>query len=484
MERIEARVKAALERVGYSGADNLLVVAVSGGPDSLALLYALMSLKETAGLRLHVAHLDHNFRGEDAEEDALFVGTVAKRLGLTVTVEKADPTIHQSEGRTSSFEESAREVRYSFLGRVARENGAAAVALGHTADDLAETVLMRIIRGAGLHGLRAMVELSTWRSRTFDQEAVLFRPLLEVTKRDTVAYCQKLGIAFREDPANRLIRFTRNRVRHELLPELANYNPRIKESLVRLARSASLEADYLEQELDRVWPTAARQEGDSVVLDSRLLQLLHPFLRSMVLRRAYQQLTGDTRRLEEAHLKAMEGLASAPPGKVLDLPRGLKLHAGYGQLILGREMGLRCPFPPLEGQYELRSTSWDGDSPPIGEKITEIPGWHLTARLLSSCGDMGTDPFTACFDLGPLSDGACIRARLPGDRFQPLGMGHEKKLQDFFVDEKVPRAWRDRIPLVVSARGIAWVVGYRIAEWGRVREDSQRICQIRFSSKE
>ena len=481
VELVEARVKAALERVGYSGGDNLLVVAVSGGPDSLALLYALMGLRETAGLRLHVAHLDHDFRGEEAEEDARFVATVAHRLGLTATVEKADPTIHQSEMRTSSFEESARELRYSFLGRVARENGAAAVVLGHTADDLAETVLMRIIRGTGLHGLRAMVELSTWRSRTFGQEAVLFRPFLEATKMETAAYCKKLGIAFRDDSGNLLLRFTRNRVRHHLLPAMASYNPRIRDSLVRLAHAASLEVDYVDKELDKVWPTAARQEGDSILLDSRLLELLHPFMRRMVLRRAYQQLTGDTRRLEEAHLKAMEHLASAPPGKVLSLPRGLRLHTGYGQLILGREMGLRCPFPPLKGQYGVPSPSLDGPPPSKGEKITEIPGWHLTARLLSSCGDVGTDPFTAYFDLGALGDGAYVRARMPGDRFQPLGMGHEKKLQDFFVDEKVPRAWRDRIPLVVSARGIAWVVGYRIAEWGKVREDSRRICQLRLS---
>ena len=477
MEPVEGRVKAALERAGYTGGDVLLVVAVSGGSDSLALLHSLLSLRESAGLRLHVAHLNHNFR-DDAEEDARFVSAVARQLGLPATVEKADPVAYQKEMRISSFEEAAREVRYSFLAKVASANAAASVALGHTTDDLAETVLMHIIRGSGIHGLRGMSELSTWQSRISGQQAVLFRPLLEATKKDTTAYCRKRGITFREDPGNRLMRFTRNRVRHQLLPTLGSYNPRIREALVRLAHSASLEVDYLEKEVATVWTTAARREGDSIVLDARLLALLHPLMQRMVLRRAYGQLAGDTRRLEEVHLKTMADFINrpggTPPGKVLDLPRGLRFYTSYDQLILGLStLEAQCPFPPLEGEHEIPLPT------SVDERSTEISGWQVlctlgvTTRLVASSEATLGDPFTACFDLEAIGDRFRVRTRLPGDRFQPLGMQAEKKLQDFFVDEKVPRAWRDRIPLVVSERGIAWVVGYRIAHWARVERSKQ-----------
>ena len=486
---MEARLKAALERARFIGDDRLLVVAVSGGPDSLALLHSMLSLKENAGLRVHVAHLNHNFR-EEAEEDARFVATVARQLDLPATVEKADPLAYQREMKISSFEEAAREVRYSFLARVVRDTRAAAVALGHTADDQAETVLMHIIRGSGIHGLRGMAELSTWQGRKRDHEVALFRPLLEVTKEETVAYCRKRGIIFREDPANRLLRFTRNRVRRELLPSLESYNPRVGEALVRLARSAALEADYLEEEVDKVWPAVAKQDGDAIVLDAQHLASLHPLMRRMVLRRAYQRLTGATRRLEEVHLKAMADFMDAPPGKVLDLPRGLRLHSGYGQLTLtSSSIGMLCPFPPLDGEHELPLPSSNG------EKTTEIPGWRVTTSLLPPLKAAEESPlllpheanepgsFATHLDLEAVGDRLWVRTRLPGDRFQPLGMQAQKKLQDFYVDGKVPRLWRDRIPLVVSERGIAWVVGYRVAEWAGVKHDSQRVCQIRFSSK-
>ena len=494
MDLVETTVKAALERAGYIGSDTLLVVAVSGGADSMALLHSLLSLSESAGLRLHVAHLNHNFRGDEAEEDARFVSEAASHLGLPATVDKADPMAYKKETGISSFEEAAREVRYRFLGRVARDSAAAATALGHTADDLAETVLMHIIRGSGIHGLRGMSELSSWRSRAGgastpgSQEAVLFRPLLAVTKGDTVGYCQKRRIAFRDDPGNRLPRFTRNRVRHELLPALASFNPRIGEALVRLAHSSSLEADFLEEEVTRVWPSVAKQEGDSILFDAGSMVSLHPIMQRMVMRRAYRQLTGDTRRLEEVHLKKMAEHSSAKAGKVLDLPRGLRLSSGYGQLVLAKGPEAPCPLPPLETERELLLPQGVGGSPSEHERITEFPGWQVAARLLttgvgeaSSARSSGQAPFAAYFDLEALVSSPRVRARLPGDRFQPLGMQSEKKLQDFFVDAKVPRAWRDGIPLVVCERGIAWVVGYRVAEWARPKEDSKSICRIQFS---
>ena len=477
MDLVEVQVKESLERVGYSGADSLLVVAVSGGPDSLALLNALLALKESCALRIHVAHLNHNFRGEEAEEDARFVGSVAHQLGLPATVDRADPVAYQRRMGISSFEEAAREVRYSFLARLANDLSATAVVLGHTADDLAETVLMHIMRGSGVSGLRGMQELSTWRGRTEDQPVLLFRPLLEVTKSHTAAYCQERGIAFRTDSGNLSLRFTRNRVRHDLIPAMRRYNPKVADALLRLSRSASMEVDYLEGELAKVWPIVARQEGESIVIDNGRVSALHPLMRRMVLRRAYSRLTGDTRRLEEVHMQAMDSFTQSPAGKKLVLPKGLKLYAGYGQMTMARNAAAPFPFPPLEGEDEIILPSVDT------EGTTELPGWRIKVRMLSSSPSNTHDTFTARFDASAIGDLLRVRSRRAGDRFQPLGMSVDKKLQDFYVDQKVPREWRDRIPLLVSERGIVWVVGYRLAEWARAAPDCQRICEIRFSAR-
>lgn len=476
-EALESRVAAALDKAGYTGTGTLLVVGVSGGPDSMALLHCLIRLAVLRDFRLHVAHLNHNFR-EEAEEDARFVASAASELGIPSSIGKADPTAYQKDMGLSSFEEAAREVRYGYLAGIVSETGAQAVALGHTEDDLAESVLMNIIRGSGVNGLRGMAEISTWRDRGGIRSIALFRPLLEVTKQQTTDYCQTLGIAFRTDPANRLLRFTRNRLRHQVLPELTTYNPRVRQALARLSRTAALETDFIEREVDKLWPDLAREDGDTISLHAGSLASLHPFMQRTVLRRAYRQLVGDLRRLREANVSAMVELITGPAGKRLALPRGLWLHRGYREIVLSRSAEVWCPFPLLEGVSDLAlAHSREGS-------VTEIPGWSVSTCLVDSSETMSDDPYEAFFDSTALGETAQVRAREPGDRFQPIGMPAAKKLQDFYVDEKVPRAWRDRVPLLLTERGIAWVVGYRTAEWARAHLDhnhGEDVLRIKFS---
>ena len=483
---LEGLVEGALSRTGYSGNDTTLVVAASGGPDSSALLFCLHRLSERHRLRLHVAHLDHNFRGQEAEEDARFVKAMAEALGLPSTVDKRHPRAGDLT-RNSSFEQAARETRYAFLAEVAQDVGAPAVVVGHTADDLAETVLMHILRGSGLHGLRGMVELSPWPWPAQAQGLALFRPLLAADKADTVTYCRELGRTFREDSGNYLDRFTRNRVRNQLLPLLAkDYNPRVRDSLVRLARTSAQELDFLEQETDRAWPQVAIEIEGGVRFRRAELTSLHPLLQRMVLRRGYALLMGDTRRLRESHLTSMTEVAiEKNAGLTLDLPGGLKLHLAYDYLLLSRDAGLPCPFPLLKKDYRV-------DLPTAGEeqKVTRAGPWRVTIQTLASelapfqqqasganalinrepaAGDASpANVWTAYFDMSSLGDELILRCRRPGDRFRPLGMDRHKKIQDFFTDSRVPRTWRDRVPLLDSRYGIAWVVGYRIAHWARV----------------
>lgn len=469
--QLEQRVRACLEQTNLARKGALLVVASSGGPDSQALLYALLSLREELGLHLHLAHLDHDFRGEEAKEDARFVASQARELSLPSTVGEADPIAYQKEHRISSFEAAAREVRYDFLARVARETGAAAVALGHTADDRAETVLMHIIRGTGLHGLRGMEPISVWKHPRKDVSTTLVRPLLEVAKADTEAYCRQRGIAYRIDATNVSLRFARNRIRWKLMPNLRSYNPRIREALLRLARTASQQVSYVEQEVELAWQNAAGVTGpSSVSLDVGVVATLHPFLQAQLLKRAYEEVVGGPQALEEAHIQAMQGLMKAAPGAVVHLPQGVRMAAGYGQVIVGRGDAGLSPLPALEGEHPLRVP---------GE--TRIPGWVIRAEVLERApAELPDGRSSACFDMEAVGQRLVVRARRRGDRIQPLGMEGSRKLHDLFVDMKVPRHWRDRVPLVLSERGILWAVGYRTAHWARVREGTGNVLCVSF----
>ncbi len=471
--RVERLASASLSRCGFSGEGATpLVVGVSGGPDSTALLYCLYRLRKALGLQLHVAHLNHDFRGEEADADAQFVADLALELDLPVTVEKRDPIAYQRERGISSFEQGARELRYAFLAQVATSIGATGVAVAHNADDLAETVLLHILRGTGLHGLRGMAELAPWPWPLNLPQLKLLRPLLEATKAETVAYCNSLGRSFRVDTGNALPRFTRNRVRQNLLPLLtAEYNPRIRESLVRLAHTASLELDYLEEETDAVWPQvlvdADAGDASSVSLHRQALSKLHPALQRMVLRRAYILVAGNARRLRESHLRAMaEATGRRSSGQTLQLPGGWRLHVTHDFMRLTQNPALDCPYPPLTGEYTVSLPQSTG-----AVAVTRLEGWEISIQGVTVPGPeqmAQAPPLTAYLDGEAFGRGLQVRSRRPGDRFQPLGMTHHKKLQDFFTDAWVPESWRDRVPLLVASRGIAWVVGHRIAEWARV----------------
>ena len=490
--RLERLASASLSRCGYSSEYSRegakpLVVGVSGGPDSTALLYCLYRLRKTWDLQLHVAHLNHDFRGEEADADAEFVSNLALELDLPVTVEKQDPQAYQRDRGISSFEQGARELRYAFLARVATSIGATAVAVAHTADDLAETVLLHILRGTGLHGLRGMTELAPWPWPLNLPQLQLLRPFLEATKAETVAYCNSLGRSFRVDTGNALTRFTRNRVRQSLLPLLTEeYNPRIRESLVRLAHTASLELDFLEVETNAVWPQVlvapeeSAPEGNdagSVSLHRQALSELHPALQRMVLRRAYILVAGDARRLGESHLRAMaESAGRRSSGQTLQLPGGWRLHVTYEFLRLTKNPVLECPFPPLTGENPVSLPQSMGQ-----EAVTRLEGWEISIQEVAAPGpvQIAQAPSLAAY-LSPegLGRGLQVRSRRPGDRFQPLGMTHQKKLQDFFTDARIPESWRDQVPLLVTGRGIAWVVGHRIAEWARVKTPAGKQEQV------
>ena len=474
-EHLTSTVRARLEQCGLRGGS--LIVAVSGGPDSTALLLTLTELQSVLGLRIHVAHLDHGLRADSAD-DASFVRDLARELGHPCTVERADVAAYRRERRLSP-EAAAREVRYAFLGRVAQEIGADAVAVAHTLDDQAETVLLHLVRGGGLAGLRGMSVRSTYRGP--GGPVTLVRPLLDVGREDTVAFCRSRGVTPRQDPTNLLTTIPRNHLRLNVLPELGRINPQVGAALARLARSAALDVDYIDGQVDGVWRQAVRESDGGLLLDCVALNAQHRAVVHHLLRRAYAAVRGSEADLEQVHLEEMTRLLPGPAGRKTALPGGLTMEMGPKDAWLSAGRPYPCPLPSLEGEHAL----------PVSGEGT-VGGWRVRSREEPSPAALDGGPFNAYLDRDVLSGALAVRTRRRGDRFQPLGVGASEngrgetttKLQDFLIDQRVPRSWRDQVPLVVSPRGIAWVVGWRIAHWARVTPQTRRALRLEFTPVE
>lgn len=468
--RVYFRVLEAARRLALGPSDTV-VVGISGGPDSCALLRSLGNLESNTnmGYRLHAAHLIHDFRGEEKYADADFVRAFCNRSRWELTVEEADVPAYQRQSGVSSFEQAARDLRYAFLARVARKVGARYVALGHTADDLAETVLLHIARGSGLHGLRGMRELNPWPYPHGQDGPLLWRPLLTLRRADTIGYCRQTHIDYRDDSTNYMEDFSRNRVRLNLMPALAEQlNPQIVKALGRLSRTAAVQLEYLEQQAAIYWPNVAPEpvaSNGALWLNRAALSEVHAALRPLLLRRAWIAVKGDSGRLTEGHLQEVAAIASGKvSGKTISLP------GGYVARTLGRWLELSppnveddCPYPVLSGEFRL-TLPWG----PIAVAVTRRDGWEVTCQTVTLPDDASLDtgdPMSAYLSPASLASGATVRVWHPGDRIQPLGMSGRRKLQDVFTEGGVPRRWRPRIPLVITPQGVAWAVGVRIADW-------------------
>mgnify|MGYP005835735917 CR=1 FL=1 len=456
--------------------DSTVVVGCSGGPDSVALVFLLrdLSAKHRMGLRLHLAHLHHMIRGAEADEDQRFVEALAERLAVPYDVGRENvPEL--SRQRKRSVEEVGRQARYEFLRHVADRVGARTVAVGHTADDQAETVLAHLLRGCGLQGLRGMAV-----RRPLGGPAVeLVRPLLFVTRKQIEEYLEVCKETCRIDATNETLDYRRNRIRHELLPLLeAHYNSNIRRVLVRLSHVAGEAHEYLEskaaESLQDV--TVPEVSGGLVIHCERLLEL-NPAMQRQVLRRALAHLQGYNRLLSAAHIDELLRFArESASGRVLELPGGLTVLKEYQNL----KFRLGAPrVRPLNGEgVELAVP---------GSTLLPEHGFEVRAETLPANPEFferlrGEKALWEEFlDVAAVELPLRMRTWRSGDRIQPLGLGGTKKLQDLFTDRKVPRERRAAVPVVADGSGRPiWVVGLGIDESVKVRECTEQILRLKL----
>jgi len=439
-----------------------VLIAVSGGPDSVCLLTALHALANELGLSLHIAHLDHMFRGKESADEALFVASLAEQLGLPSTIESADVAAFCRE-RGLSVQAGAREARYAFLSRTAELIGASRIATGHTATDQAETVVMRLLRGAGSAGLAGIPP----------KRGMIIRPLIAITREEVLQHLSQAGFAFATDPSNAKPLYTRNRLRLEVFPVLKQFNPRIVETLAAEAALLRDEHEALDLSVAAAADAITARSGNSLAIQREEFLALHRAIKRRLLRKFAADLLGAPSMLSSTQVEeALLFMASAQTGRAMNFPQGLMLERSYAMLILG---------PASASSAFAYEVAVPGNTA-IGECSLELDTFPCNP---DESHQNGNYVWQALFDYDKICFPLQVRNRRPGDWFCPAGMGGKsKKLQDFFVDTKVPRHRRDRVPLLCSGTEIIWVMGMRTDERFLVQSDARRGLLVQVKRQE
>ncbi len=455
--------------------DRLIIVGVSGGPDSLCLMDTL----RLAGYPIMVAYFDHKLRPESGN-DARLVEKTASRLMLTSWIDGADVRAY-AEQKKLSIEDAARTLRYRFLFDLARRHKAQAVAVGHTADDQVETVLMHFLRGSGISGLKGMSYRSIIKS--FDPDIPVVRPLLDYWREKTVLYCAVHGLRPHYDSSNDALNFQRNRIRHLLIPTLETYNPKFREAIHRMSLSLKSDYSFVMETLEQAWEETVVSANDEIVTFNlaRLAECPVGLQRSLV-KHAMQNLHPGVD-INYQMLERASNLIEAPGhASRLDLKAGLRmvrestlLHicAPHAELPFDR-------WPQMQGDEHIQ-LNLPGQVTLAGGWKISCENWRLTS-LAKEQAEENEDQFQVWLDADQLPEVFELRCRQQGDHFSPLGMdGHSQKLSDFFVNEKLPQRARDRWPLLCVGDEIVWVPGFRPAHKHRLKMSTSRVIYFSVS---
>ena len=445
-----------------------VVAAVSGGADSVAMLHILTRLRPHFGLRIHVASLHHGLRGDEAQADLDFVQQLAEQWQLPYTLGRVDvPRLAREQGL--GLEEAARQARYDFLARVAGQIGSDCAAVAHHADDQAETILMHIVRGSGLRGLMGMSFAAPMPNHP---HITLIRPLLEMTRGDLERYCAAHGLDFRHDGSNDDLRFQRNFIRRQVMGRLRQVNPNARAALARLGESAGVDEHYLSSQFESTVMPQVDIDPNGWSLPKAVYVRLHPAMRRRWIREAVRRLGGESLTLNHHNTTELAGWAGrAAVGARRDLGGAMQLRIAYDRLHIEHQsaavvydgyclidadvtIALRPPTCVRLGSLRIKV---------LAESAPDVSGIRL--RL-------------------PADAALCLRTRRPGERFRPRGMGgRSRKIKDWMIDRKIPRAIRRQIPLVcangeVIAIGLG--SGWHLADWPRfkITDEDSVICLI------
>lgn len=470
---LEQRVLSFFNTVCPIQPDDTLLVAVSGGPDSVSLLHLLLLVRDDRGVSLEVAHLDHGTRGEEGEEDARFVADLAEGEGLTLHRRKVDvPALLEERG--GSLEALARQERYAFLEEARAVAGARWIVTGHTANDQVETFLMNLIRGAGPRGLGGMLPVGP---------GPRCRPLLRAWRSEILGFLEENELPYHLDSTNSNLSLTRNRIRHLLVPTLEHeFGPKVLRTLARESQIMNELDDFLSLESDRILGDLALPEETApreaeIRLEVLRLRRYHQALQRSVIRAAVEDLTGGLSEVTLAHVDAVLELVHRNEGVgAADLPHGLEARREYDRLVLRSAEGGRAEFAPPEASAPL-----DLEQPGEIRWGRLRLRWTIGPAASLEPREWADRPGRTCFDMEITVRPVYVRGVRPGDRLDPLGMEGTQKLSDLLINQKVPRHLRTWVPLLCDNGGpedgerILWVVGQRRSRHAPVGAETSQV---------
>ncbi|WP_129595714.1 tRNA lysidine(34) synthetase TilS [Anaerophilus nitritogenes] len=442
-----------------------IVVGVSGGPDSICLLHLLWSIQKDYDLKLYVVHLNHQFRGSAADEDAIYVEKFCKKLNIPVFIYKRNVEEY-SKRKGITFEEGGREIRYDLFEEVLQKTKSKKIAIAQNMDDQAETVLMRIMRGSGLEGLCAI---------SYVRDQKIIRPILDCSRYEIEDYCNKNNLHPRIDHTNLEAIYTRNRIRLELIPYIKKYfNPNIKETLSRTANILREDKDFIEDYQKKLYHEIVTRKEQEIYIDKIVFKKQHIAIQKRILRRAIWQMTGNLKDIQMKHIQSIINIIESDSlGIKIDLPRGLWARVEKECLIFSME---KKEIEKYYFEYNINI----GEILYLQETRCEIFSCVMDIKDLKH---ISTKDHMKFFDYDKICGNLVVRNRKNGDRFSPLGMKGSKKLKNFFIDEKIPKQKREDIPLICDQNEIIWIIGYRVSEKYKIDKNTKKILVISYKKK-
>lgn len=437
-----------------------IVIGISGGPDSICLLHILNRLKDKLNIELYAAHLNHQIRGIEAQKDALYVSNMCEKMGITCFLKSIDVPKYCEENRLS-IEEGARKLRYEMFNEIKQKTKSNKIAIGHNLNDQAETVLMRIMRGTGLQGLRGI---------EYMRENGIIRPLLDIERKEIEQYCEEFNLNPRIDKSNLENIYTRNKIRLELIPYMMdNFNSNLIESIVRMSNNLKSDSEYIEGEAEYKFKNICQVTSDTVNIKINDFIKLHNAIKVRVLRKGIKHILGDTNFIDQKHIEdIMKFENESKINKMLTLPRGVFVYRKQEYLTLTTKEIIN---EEIDFLYNLPTNGI--------VKIKEINTMIETQTMTINIYKNGkNDKMSKGFDLNKIKGGMIIRSRQQGDKIKLAG--GTKKVKDLFIDLKIPREERCKVPVIVDEQGILQVGQYKSSENYKIDENTKEVLKVTF----
>ena len=443
-----------------------VVIGLSGGPDSVCLINLLYSVQEELNLKLVACHINHMLRGEASDEDERYASELCRKLKIDFYSKRVDINEYSKKNKISS-EAAGREVRYEYFNEIMKKLNFNKIATAHNANDQAETILMRIMRGTGLEGLSGI---------PVKRDNIYIRPILFLKREEIEEYCQNINVNPRIDATNLERDYSRNKVRLDILPYMKNnFNFEIVDAIDRMGTLLEDDIKYISFKVDEVYNNLCIKEQNSIIIKAEAFKY-QPTIINRIIRKAVKEVSGDSYDFEMKNIQDIIALAKLETSKKVDLPKGLYALNVYGDIIIkDREEAIS----EFASELVIQRNN-------LNEYMTDFGRYIFEFKVVNIEDDIeyNQNSLIKYFDYSKISDNIVIRYRQNGDTIKPIGMNGNKKVKDVFIDMKIPKAERDFIPIVTFDQEIAWIVGIKMSEKFKIDKQTKDILRIRVKRKE